>query len=125
MDERNTERTETTVLSVTLLQVAESADKLLARDLFAVGNEVALGCLSGVVDEDIRIGSHTGDSTNHVTARWLIARNTCTFEFWHILVQSIQFLGRCVLLEQLARHLLLRSEDNAIVCQDSQSGSSV
>ena len=43
VDERNTEGTKTTVLSVTLLQITQTTDKLLARDLLVVGEEVVLG----------------------------------------------------------------------------------
>lgn len=56
------------MLGVALLQIAETADELFARDFFAVGNEVALGGLSGVVNEDVRISGHTSNSTDHVTA---------------------------------------------------------
>jgi hypothetical protein len=43
VDERDTEGTETTVLSVALLQIAQATDKLFARDLLVVGEEVVLG----------------------------------------------------------------------------------
>lgn len=67
VDEGYTERAETTVLGITLLQVTQSAHKLLARNVFVVGEEVALGILTCVVDEDVGIGVHTSDGADHVT----------------------------------------------------------
>lgn len=67
VDERDTERTETTVLGVTLLEITHATDELFAGDFFVVGEKVALGSLAGVVDEDVGICSHTGDGTDHVT----------------------------------------------------------
>jgi hypothetical protein len=34
----------------------------------------------------------------------------------NLLVQDVQLLGRCVLLKELARHLPLRRQNNAILC---------
>ena len=43
VDERDTERTETTMLRVTLLQIAQAADELFTGDFLVVGEEVVLG----------------------------------------------------------------------------------
>lgn len=67
VDERHTERAETTVLGISLLQVTQSANELFARNVFVVGEEVALGILTCVVDKDVGIGVHTGDGADHVT----------------------------------------------------------
>lgn len=66
IDERHTEWSKTTVLGVSLLQIAQAANELLAGDLFIVGQEVALSRLTGVVYEDVRICGHSGDRTYHV-----------------------------------------------------------
>jgi hypothetical protein len=66
IDERHTERSETTVLSVALLEIAEPPHKLFARDIFVVSEKVALGNLSRVCDEDVGIGCHSGDGADHV-----------------------------------------------------------
>ena len=54
------------MLRVTLLQIAKTADELLARDVFVVGKEVSLRSLTGVVDEDVCIGRHSCDGADHV-----------------------------------------------------------
>ena len=56
----------TIVLSVALFEVAEAADELFAGDFGGVGEEVALGGLAGVVDEDVGVGRHAGDGADHV-----------------------------------------------------------
>lgn len=67
VDERYTERTETTVLGIPLLQVTQPAHKLLAGNVFVVGEEVALGVLTSVVDQDVGIGVHASHCADHVT----------------------------------------------------------
>ena len=54
------------MLRVTLLQIAQAADKLFARNLLVVGEEVVLSGGASVVDEDVGIGGHSGDGTDHV-----------------------------------------------------------
>jgi hypothetical protein len=66
VDEGNTERSETTVLRVALLQIAQAAHELLAGNVGVVGEEVLLGGLAGVVDEDVGVGGHAGDGGDHV-----------------------------------------------------------
>ena len=59
----------TSVLRVALLQITQSADELLARDVLVVGEEVVLSRLARVVDEDVCIRRHSRDRTDHVAAR--------------------------------------------------------
>lgn len=54
------------MLSVALLKITESADELFTGYVFVVCEEVSLSGLSGVVDQDVRIGSHTGHGADHV-----------------------------------------------------------
>lgn len=67
IDERYTERTETTVLGIPLLQITQSAHKLLAGNVFVVSEEVALGVLTSVIDQDVSIGVHASHCADHVT----------------------------------------------------------
>ena len=55
------------MLCIALFGVAESSDKLLARDVFIVGEEITLGLLSSVVDENVRISGDATYGANHVT----------------------------------------------------------
>jgi hypothetical protein len=66
VDERDTEGSETTVLRVALLQIAQAAHELLAGNVGVVGEEVLLGGLAGVVDEDVGVGGHASDGGDHV-----------------------------------------------------------
>jgi len=59
----------TSVLCVALLQIAQSAHQLLARDILVVGHQVVLRCLTSVVNQDVRIGGHSGDGADHVAIR--------------------------------------------------------
>jgi hypothetical protein len=54
------------MLSVSLLQIAQSSNKLLTGNIFVVGQQVTLGGLAGKVDEDVRIGGHACYGTDHV-----------------------------------------------------------
>lgn len=87
VNERDAEGSETTVLCVSLLKVAKSSHKLLAGNVFVVGKEVSLGGLAGVVDEDVGIGRHASDSTDHVAMHRQIFRTKvatsepCTYSF--------------------------------------------
>lgn len=72
VDERHTERTETTMLGITLLQITQSTHKLFTWDVFVVGEEVALGVLPGVIDQDVGISVHTSYSADHVTGATLV-----------------------------------------------------
>lgn len=54
------------MLCVSLLQIAKAADQLFAWDVLIVGEEVTLGGLAGVVDEDVGVGVHTCDGADHV-----------------------------------------------------------
>jgi len=68
IDERYTERSETTVLGVALLEIAEPPHELFTGDVFVVREKVALGNLPCVCDEDVGIGCHSGDGADHVAA---------------------------------------------------------
>lgn len=70
VDEADTERSQTTVLGVALLEVAQTSHQLLAGDLLVVGQEVALCGLAGVVDEDVGVGGHACYCADHV-ARYM------------------------------------------------------
>ena len=71
VDERDAKRPQPAVLRVALLQVAQPAHQLLARNLVVVGEQVALRGLAGEVDEDVGVGGHAGDGADHVAARWV------------------------------------------------------
>lgn len=67
VDEGDTKRTETSVLGISLLQITQSTDKLFAWNVFVVREEVALGVLASIVDQNVGIGVHTRNSADHVT----------------------------------------------------------
>lgn len=54
------------MLCVSLLQIAEATDELLAGDVFVISEEVSLSGLAGVVDENVGVGSHSCHGTDHV-----------------------------------------------------------
>lgn len=66
IDERNTKRTQASVLRVSLLEIAETAHELFARDVGVVSQEISLGGLSGVVDQDVGVGGHACYCADHV-----------------------------------------------------------
>lgn len=76
IDERDTERPKTTVLRITLLEITQTSYQLFTGYVFVVGKEISLGGLAGVVDKDVRIGSHACYSAYHVAAT-----RTSVFEF--------------------------------------------
>lgn len=63
VEDGDAEGTETTVLGVSLFEIAEALGEKLDGDGFIVGEEVALGGLSGVVDQRVGIGGQAGDAT--------------------------------------------------------------
>ena len=67
IDERNAERSKTTMLRISLLEITQTSYQLFTGYIFVVGEKVSLGGLAGVVDEDVGIGGHACDSTYHVT----------------------------------------------------------
>lgn len=122
------------MLCVALLQITKTAYQLLAGDILVVGKQIALGGLSGVVDEDVGIGGHTCDGADHV------AKESGESQYFYLLyrpnnrkrkqvardnalVKDIELLGRGVLLQQLRRHLALSGQDDAILGEDSDSSS--
>jgi hypothetical protein len=113
VDEGHAKGPQTAVLRISLLEIAKLAHELLAGHVFVVGEEVALGGLTGVVDEDVGIGGHTRYSADHVATTELVPPGQSRRH--DALVQDVQLLGGCVLLQQLARHLPLRREDNAVL----------
>lgn len=115
------------MLGVSLLEIAESADELFAGNVFVVGEEVSLGGLTGVVDEDVGIGSHAGDGANHVTReRSAIRFDECRRHLrFRILVEDVKLLRRGVLLQELGCDLALGGEDNAILGEDTNGGTGV
>ena len=108
VDEGDAEGAQAAVLGVALFEVAEAADQLFAGDVGVVGEEVALGGLAGVVDEDVGVGCHAGYRANHVAVTQMlvpviIVCRCCGDK----LIEYVQLLGACVLLEELARDLPL------------------
>jgi hypothetical protein len=73
VNEGDAERTETTVLGISLLEITQSADELLTGNIFVVGKKVALGVLTGIVDENVGIGVHTRHGANHVTVEYQLS----------------------------------------------------
>lgn len=65
--DRDTERTETTILGVSLFEIAQALSKEFDGDGFIVGEEVALGGLSGVVDQRVGIGGQASDTTENIS----------------------------------------------------------
>ena len=99
VDEGDTKRPETAVLRVALLEVAQAADELLAGDVFVVGQEVTLGGLTGVVDEDVGVGRHPCYGTDHIAGDLLVVGwRGGLRRVRNALVENVQLLGRCVLL---------------------------
>ena len=121
VNERNAEWSKTTVLCVALLEIAQTAHELLAGDVFVVGPEILLGGLAGVVDEDVGIGRHAGNGANHVAAiinQPIFSPSQSSPLPWKkrdVLVEDVELLGRCVLLEELRGNLALGGEDDAIL----------
>lgn len=54
-------------MRISLLQIAQLLDKLLARHIFIVGVKVLLRGSLNIVDENVGVRGDTGDSTDHVT----------------------------------------------------------
>ena len=111
------------MLSVTLLEVAKSTDELFARDVLVVREEVSLGGLASVVDQDVGIRGHTCDGADHVAMEAALVR-TKSYRMTEegkaravtdVLIQDVQFFGRRILLEELRRHFSFRSQDNSIL----------
>lgn len=70
VDEGDAERTETSVLGISLLQITQSTDKLFTWNVFVVREEVALGVLASIVDQNVGIGVHTRNGADHVTGKY-------------------------------------------------------
>jgi hypothetical protein len=69
IDEGDAERPQTTMLGIALLQVTDPPHKLLAWNVFIVGQKVFLGCLAGVIDQNVGVGYHAGNGANHVVVK--------------------------------------------------------
>lgn len=70
------------MLRVALLEVAQPADELLARYVFVVGEEVALGGLAGVVDEDVGVGGHACYCADHVAVEGEQTQVSYSVDVW-------------------------------------------
>lgn len=127
VDDGHAEWPETTSLCVALLEIAEQAHELLAGNVFVVREEVALGVIAGDVDQDVGVGRHAGDGANHVAAgaEAVSAWPRGSAGNVHLLVQSVDLLGRRVLLQELRRDLALGGEDDAVLGQDANGSASV
>lgn len=119
--EGNAKRSETTVLRVALFQITQTPDKLLARNVFIVGKEVALGSLTSVVDENVGVSGHTSDGTNHITTD-ILELHSQRFGKSGLLIQDVELFSRGILFEELAGDLSFRGQDDAILGQYSESG---
>lgn len=94
------------MLGVSLLEIAQAADQLFAGNVLVVGEEVLLGSLAGVVDEDVGVGGHACYCANHVATRaWLVMvdeeqdEEQDEEEGEGVLVQGVELLCRSVLFE--------------------------
>ncbi len=67
VDERDTKRSQATMLGVSLFQVTQSSHKLFAGYVFVVREKISLSGLAGVIDENVGIGSHACNGTDHIT----------------------------------------------------------
>jgi len=132
----------TSMLGISLLEITETFNEHLTRNVFIVGRQIALGGLPSEVDEDIGVCSHTCYGADHVADALLAL---CTHDAQlphptpkeapkskphpardlvsgcHSLIQNVQFLRTCILLQQLTRDLPLRRKYNPILCQYPQS----
>ena len=54
------------MLGVALFEITQPPHQLFARDIFVVGQEISLGGLSRVIDEDVGVRSHTCHRAYHV-----------------------------------------------------------
>lgn len=79
-----------------MLQIAQPSNKLLAWNVFIVGEEIPLGRLTGVIDEDIGIGGHAGHRADHIATR--VTKANFHPERLGLLIEDVEFLRRCVLL---------------------------
>lgn len=70
VDEGDTKWAETSVLGISLLQITQSTDKLFTWNVFIVREEVALGVLASIVDQNVGIGVHTRNGADHVTEKY-------------------------------------------------------
>lgn len=107
VDEAHTKRPQPTMLRVTLLQITQPTHELFAGDVLVVGQQVALGGLAGVVDEDVGVGGHARHGADHVV------------------VEDVELLGRRVLLEELGGDFALGGEDDAVLGEDTDGGAGV
>lgn len=67
VENRDAEGTETTILGVSLFEIAQALSEEFDGDGFVVGEEVALRGLSGVVDQRVGIGGQTSDATQDIS----------------------------------------------------------
>lgn len=102
------------MLCVALLQIAQTTDQLFAWNVFVVGKEIALGGLSSVVDENVGVGGHASDGTDHVAG--IISKTEQRAEGKSVLIENVQLLSGGVLLQQLTCDLSLGGQDDAICC---------
>lgn len=62
----------TSILGVALFQVADSLDKLLNWNGLVVIIQMTLACQTGIVNQNISIGSDASNSTNDITRAQII-----------------------------------------------------
>jgi hypothetical protein len=83
VDEGHAKRPEPTMLRVALFEIAKTAHELLAGDVFVVGEQVALGGLAGVIDEDVGVGCHACYGADHVAITISAAIQACIYTLTH------------------------------------------
>ena len=81
-----------------------------------------MGGLTSVIDQNIGISCHAGYGTDHVAAAVRMRIIYVYISEARILIEDVELLGGCVLLEKLRCDLSFGGEDNAILCKDSKSG---
>lgn len=83
IDEADTEGTETTMLRIALLEIAESLDECFAGNVLIVGVQVVLSGAAGIVYQNVGVGSHACYGTNHVAEREGNVSNLSIFTMPH------------------------------------------
>ena len=87
-----------------MLLIAKELDKLFHINILVVRIEMSLRVHSGVVDQVVGVGNHSGDSAENMV------------------VDFVKLAGLSGGHEELAGLLLLGAEDNAVLGEDTDNG---
>ncbi len=101
VEQRDPERSFATVLGVSLFDVAEPWDELLARDRFTVLQQVALGNDSQLVGQHVSVRRDAGHAAHHVC------------------VQLVDLLREAYFVEQLVGTVAFSGQYYAVRCQNT------